>query len=99
MTITFTEDGESFTVVMTVDADLELTSTRYMFLFSISASTGGFPAFTEVDEDEGTWTVSGNTLTLDSDEQGVGIETLDISADGDRITIEDETARFVFEQE
>jgi len=99
MTITFTEDGESFTVVMTVDADLELTSTRYMFRFCISASTGGFPAFTEVDEDEGTWTVSGNTLTLDSDEQGVGIETLDISADGDRITIEDETARFVFEQE
>jgi len=84
---------------MTVDGDLELTSTRYMFVFTISASTGGFPAFTEVDEDEGTWTVSGNTLTRDSDEQGEGPEDLSISADGDRITIEDEDARFVFEQE
>ena len=98
-TVTFTEDDETFTVVMTVDGGLELTSTRYMFVFTISASTGGFPVFTDVEEDEGTWTVSGNTLTLDSDEQGIGLESLDISANGDRIAIENEDVRFVFEQE
>lgn len=95
-TIMLEENGETFTVVMTIDGDLELTSTRYMFTFAISATTGGLPAFTEVEEDAGSWMVSNGTLTLDSDE---GPQNLDISADGNRIAIEDESARFVFEQE
>lgn len=93
------EDGETFVLTITLDGTLELTSNRYTFLFTINVTTAQFPPFIDSEEDEGTWSVSGNTLTLDSDEDQEGPNDLQISADGDRITIEDESTRFVFEME
>lgn len=95
---TQTENGQTFNLNITVDGELELTAQRYTFAFTITVTTAQFPPFSETEEDEGTWSVSGNTLTLDSDSDMDGPDQLSISASGNRITIEDETARFIFQK-
>lgn len=98
-TVTITEDGETFEATVTINGGLTLTDETYQFDFSINIATEGLPSFTNTDEDEGTWSISGNILILDSDSPGEAPEQVDITASGNRITIETEETRFVFEQQ
>lgn len=98
-TFTEMEDGQTFELSIVVDGQLQFMTDRYDFFFSVSISVSGFPPVTDTEQDEGEWSISGNMLTLDSDTDQGTPDQLTISASGNRITLEDETARFIFEKQ
>lgn len=91
--------GESMTASFLINGVLTLQSSRYTMQMDISVTITGHPAETESNSDYGTWSVSGNTLTVTSEapDEG-GTEEMTISVSGNTMTLEDDEAQMVFEK-
>ena len=85
-------------VIITVTGSLVLTETRFTSTLSITLSIPGIPPFTETDTATGTYSISGSTLTIVEDGTGE-TDTVTISTSGDRLTLEDDEVKLVFEKQ
>ena len=85
-------------IIFTVTGSLVLTETRYTFTLSITFSIPGLPPATDTETSTGTYSISGSTLTIVEDGTGE-TETINISTSGDRLTLEDDEVKLVFEKQ
>ena len=85
-------------ILFTVTGSLVLTETRYTFTLSITFSIPGFPPETDTETSTGTYSISGSTLTIVEDGTGE-TDTITISASDDRLTLEDDESKLVFEKQ
>ena len=85
--ITVQEQGISVTMTLTVTGTLTLTETTYTFSETVTFAISGFPETTETEADNGTYTISGSTMTLVSDDETEAPETGTISVSGSQLTI------------
>jgi len=93
----FDFEGVSFTV--SIDGTLVLTASRYTMVTEFTLRLTGFPTESETDSDTGTYSLSGSTFTIDSeDPDSEGTEVLTASVSGRRLMLEDEEVRLTFRQ-
>ncbi len=72
----------------TVEVGLTLTETRYTFSEAITFAISGLPETMETETDNGTYTISGSTMALVSDDEAEDPETGTISVSGSQMTID-----------
>lgn len=91
--------GQTLTASILINGVLTLQTERYTMNMTVQFSVAGQPAESETNTDSGTWSISGNTLTINSDdpEEG-GTEVLSVSFSGNTMTLEDDEALMVFEK-
>ena len=92
-------NGVQITGTATVTGTLNLTDTRYTISTSLTATVPGFTIPPQSDTDTGTYSISGSTITIDSDDPNEPTQTATISTSGSQITIEDTDSRFVLEKQ
>ena len=86
--ITVQEQGISVTMTLTITGTLTLTEMTYTFSETVTFAISGFPETTETEADNGTYTISGSTMTLVSDDETEAPETGTISVSGSQLTID-----------
>jgi len=108
--VTFTDKGDNYTVnageatdigqgiIVTITGTLVLTETRYTATSSFTVSNPGFPPATEAIASTGTYSTSGSTLTIVEDGTGE-TDTITISTNGDRLTLEDDDVKVVYQKQ
>lgn len=82
---------------LTVTGSLVLTDTRYTFSFTVTTNIPGQAPQTDTEFSAGTYTINGSTLVTIEDGSGE-TDSLTISREGNRLTIEDNESRFVFQK-
>ena len=87
-TITVEEQGISITITITITGTLTLTETTYTFSETVTFAISGLPETTETEADNGTYTISGSTMTIVSDDEAEDPETGTISVSGSQLTID-----------
>jgi len=87
------------TVSITVTSTLKLTDTRYTFATTIVTSISGLPDQSENESDTGTYSISGDTMTITSDDPAEDPVVATISVSGSRITITTSDEILVFEKQ
>ena len=80
-------------LTITITGSLVLTETKYTITQSVEIAGGG----TETETDTGTYFISGSTSSAISDDGGT--ETFTISVSGNRLTLENDEIKFVFEKQ
>jgi len=88
---------EGVTLTVTITGSLVLTETRYTFLQIVKISVPGFPDVMETESDTGTYSISGSTLSIVSDDGTT--DTTTISVSGNRVTLEDDEVKLVLEKQ
>jgi len=86
--ITVEEQGISVTMTITITGTLTLTETTFTFSETVTFAISGLAETTETEADNGTYTISGSTMTLVSDDETEDPETGTISVSGSQLTID-----------
>lgn len=100
--VSFTDEDGTINATIQVDGTFVFTRTTYNVTFNIAMSVAGIGSFSESTTDAGTYTVSGGQMSITSNDPDPGeavSEVFTISADGNRLTMSDDEARFVLEKQ
>ena len=97
--VTMTDSGQSITVVFNISGTMTFTTSRFTMVTNTSVTIPGFGTQSDSDTDTGSYTVSGSTMSLVSDnDEDEGPDSLTLSADGNRLTMEDADIRLILEK-
>ncbi len=108
--VTFTDKESGYTVnagvpteiqqgiTLTITGSLVATETDFTFTQSMTISMSGYPSETEDMTSTGAYSISGSTLTIVEDDSGQS-DTMTISRSDNRLTIEDDEVRMVFDKQ
>lgn len=77
---------------------MTLTVTRFTFTQTTKIEIGGIPQ-TETDSDQGTYSISGSTITINSDDPDEDVETATITANGSDMTIDTDDTTIEFKKQ
>jgi len=89
---------EGVTATMTITGTLTLTETRYSMSMTVTMAALG-ASNSDTTTDTGTYSIQGSTMTIVSDDEGEGPDSMTITVDGNKITLKDSDMNIVFEKQ